>query len=59
MTNPPKKFIGVMFECCKVYRRIYINKENNAYEGNCPRCRKKVKAIIGQGGTDNRFFNAR
>ncbi|QPJ66628.1 MAG: hypothetical protein G3M78_14935 [Candidatus Nitrohelix vancouverensis] len=59
MTKEPKKFIGVMFECCKVYRRIYINKENNAYEGRCPRCGARVKATIGADGTDSRFFSAR
>ena len=21
-----KKFLGIMFECCNIYRRIYINK---------------------------------
>jgi len=54
-----KKFIGVHFECCNVYRRIYINKEGNAYEGCCPKCFRKVKARIGQEGTPARFFNAR
>ncbi len=55
----PKKFIGVLFECCNVYHRIYINKEKNAYEGRCPRCRSEVKARIGQEGTEARFFRAR
>lgn len=54
-----KKFIGILFECCQVYRRIYINKEGNAYEGRCPKCYGQVKVIIGPGGTDQRFFTAR
>ena len=54
-----KKFIGILFECCNVYRRIYINKEKNAYEGVCPKCNAEVKATIGPNGTDTRFFSAR
>lgn len=58
-TPQKKKFLGVHFECCNVYRRIYINKERNAYVGNCPKCFRQVKATIGEGGTDTRFFKAR
>ena len=54
-----KKFIGILFECCNVYRRIYINKEKNAYAGACPRCNSEVKVMIGPDGTDTRFFSAR
>lgn len=55
----PKKFIGILFDCCNVYRRIYVNKDGNAYEGRCPACYGKVKVTIGHDGTDQRFFNAR
>lgn len=54
-----KKFIGILFECCNVYRRIYINKGKNAYEGICPKCNSEVKVMIGPSGTDTRFFSAR
>ena len=54
-----KKFIGILFECCKVYRRIYVNKDGNAYEGRCPLCYGKIKVIISPNGTEQRFFNAR
>ena len=53
-----KKFIGILFECCNVYRRIYINQEKNAYKGECPKCNGKVKVTIGPSGTDTRFFSA-
>lgn len=56
---PRKKFLGVLFECCKVYRRVYINKEKNAYEGRCPKCAAEVKVRIGTEGTESRFFTAR
>ena len=54
-----KRFIGIHFECCNVYRRIYINKERNAYEGHCPKCLGEIKVRIGSEGTDSRFFTAR
>jgi len=55
-----KPFIGVTFKCCKVYARIYLNKEGTAYEGLCPRCyRKKVVVkVVKNGGTTERFFEA-
>ena len=54
-----KKFIGILFECCNVYRRIYLNNEKNAYRGSCPKCNSEVKVMIGPDGTDTRFFSAR
>lgn len=59
MAQEKKKFLGVLFECCNIYRRIYLNKEQNAYEGNCPLCGRQVKVKIGPGGTSTRFFTAR
>lgn len=54
-----RKFIGVKFECCAAYARIYINREQTAYVGNCPRCAKQVRLSIGPDGTDARFFTVR
>ena len=54
-----RKFVGVKFECCATYARIYINHEETAYVGNCPRCAKQVRLKIGAGGTDARFFTVR
>jgi hypothetical protein len=65
--NPPpeepvqkeqRKFIGVRFNCCGIYVRIYVNKEGTAYEGRCPKCYRPVKFKIGTGGTDSRIFEA-
>ena len=53
-----RKFLGIMFQCCRVYARAYINKQNTAYSGMCPRCGKRVEFKVGRGGTDSRFFDA-
>ena len=53
-----KKYLGIMFQCCGVYGRIYENKDKTAYVGRCPRCLKSVRVKIGEGGTNNRFFEA-
>ena len=54
-----KKFLGVLFECCNVYQRIYLNKDGNAYEGRCPGCAGEIRVLISPEGTDQRFFRAR
>lgn len=53
-----KPFLGIMFECCNMYARIYRNKEGTHYEGRCPKCGRPLKVKIGDGGTGQRFFRA-
>lgn len=53
-----RRFVGVHFICCDIYSRVYINRYQTAYEGNCPKCAKRVQLKIGPGGTDARFFTA-
>lgn len=57
-TKEPRPWIGVQFECCGVYMRIYRNRQGTAYEGNCPRCSRPLRVKVGPGGTSNRLFRA-
>ena len=58
MDKTRKPFVGILFKCCNVYSRIYINKTRMAYVGYCPRCYKKAEIRISKDGTDSRFFAA-
>lgn len=53
-----KPYLGIMYNCCGVYGRIYKNKEGTAYVGSCPKCMRNLKVPVGKGGTEQRFFNA-
>jgi hypothetical protein len=53
-----RKFLGISFACCGVYSRIYINDDSTAYQGNCPKCSRRVEVLIAHDGKDTRFITA-
>ena len=57
--RPERPWIGVQFDCCGIYTRIYRNAAGDAYEGFCPKCARPVHVKVGPGGTTQRLFRAR
>jgi len=53
-----RAYLGVIFKCCRIYSRIYLNKKGDAYVGWCPRCGARMEIKISPVGTDSRFFFA-
>jgi len=50
--------IGIVFKCCRIYSRIYLNKKGDAFVGWCPKCAAKMEVFISPYGSKNRFFFA-
>ncbi len=53
-----RPFLGMHFKCCRIYARIYLNKQETAYVGWCPKCAAKVEIRVAETGTADRFFTA-
>lgn len=53
-----RPFLGVHFQCCSVYGRVYRDASGDAYRGHCPRCLGAIEVGIGPGGSSSRFFSA-
>ena len=57
-----RKFLGIWFECCHTYGRLYKNNAGTHYVGRCPRCLRSVKVRIdtnSESATNRRFFRGR
>ena len=53
-----RKWLGVLFECCGMYARIYQTRDGTAYARHCPKCNAALRVGIGEGGTSQRIFRA-
>jgi hypothetical protein len=53
-----RPFIGIRFECCGVYLRVYLNRAGTAYVGWCPKCARRAEVRVDPCGTRERFFRA-
>ena len=56
--NARRSYIGVYFECCGVYARVYRQPSQTAYHCRCPRCLRQVRVRVGPEGTNARLFRA-
>jgi hypothetical protein len=50
--------VGIYFRCCRVYSKIYLNRQGTAFVGWCPRCGGKVEMKVSPTGSTSRFFFA-
>ena len=53
-----RSFVGVLFQCCRVYGRAYLNRDATAYEARCPRCYQSVRLKVSPTGSTSRFFTS-
>jgi hypothetical protein len=52
----PPESLGVMFDCCNVYRRVFKRADGTAYEGRCPKCGHPVRLVVGAEGSSSRVW---
>ena len=54
----PKKrqYIGIWFDCCQTYGRLYKTADGRFYTGRCHKCLRTARARVGADGTERRFF---
>lgn len=53
-----RPWIGIHFECCNVYVRVYRKPGEQQYVGLCPMCGNKATLQVGPGGVNARTFRA-
>ena len=56
--NERRPYLGVRFTCCNVYTHIFLNAQQSAFVGWCPRCAAKLEIKAGPDGSDERIFEA-
>ncbi len=53
-----RPWIGIHFECCDVYQRVYRKPEDDHYLGFCPKCGRRIRLRVAADGVDAKFFRA-
>ncbi len=54
-----RPWIGIHFECCNVYSRLYRAPDALRYEGHCPRCGLPVSIRVARDGVNTRLLRAK
>ena len=39
----PRPYLSVLFNCCRVYQRVYRSRDDASYAGRCQRCGRPVR----------------
>ena len=53
-----RPYVSVLFDCCRVYARVYRPPDQPYYEGRCPKCLRVLHVRVGPDGTASRFLRA-
>ena len=53
-----RPYIGILFDCCGVYARVYRRADRPIYRGRCPKCLRAVRVRVGKDGVTTRLFRA-
>ncbi|HEX8341720.1 MAG TPA: hypothetical protein VF624_12495 [Tepidisphaeraceae bacterium] len=51
-----RPYLSVLFNCCRVYQRVYKQKDADSYNARCPKCGRTIQFLVGDGGTSDRSF---
>ena len=54
-----RPWLGIQFECCDVYTRVYREPTDTEYVGRCPKCLRQVRVKVGPGGVSAKLFRAK
>lgn len=52
-----RPWLGIRFVCGGGYQRVYRSVDGTKYLARCTRCGKSINFKVGQGGTEQRFFD--
>jgi hypothetical protein len=52
-----RPWLGVQFTCAGAYQRVYRSVDGERYLARCPHCSKSITFRVGEGGTNQRFFD--
>ncbi len=52
-----RPWLGIRFVCAGAYQRIYRNADGTKYMARCPSCGKSINFKVGEGGSNQRFFD--
>ncbi|MDF1809923.1 MAG: hypothetical protein P1U42_09535 [Phycisphaerales bacterium] len=52
-----RPWLGVRFVCSGTYQRVYRSTDGTKYMARCTKCGKSINFRVGQGGSNQRFFD--